>query len=303
MPVPAAERIVNPTNIELPGLTAENANALSRPPAAVTLESGIRAQFGPGVRAEKLGNGDIRISAGDASALLTQEYGRTSLRMRNNTGAWETRSLDDNTARIEVNNRNGALSLTIQDKPKNGMVQNRPVIINKNGFEIKDGFELPQSLLSGFDFPTAQPSTPGLTNENRPQFTPPRPEHNSAPSFPNGLWRNAENLRAQPAENTADFSRANATKIFNQGFDRAKEEALRLGIELKYGGSGNLVKGVGGNEINPIEIQDIFARPIGSDRWVKIGNILPEKNHLTQLFTSEEIYKQVKDTVNQALQR
>ncbi len=101
-------------------------------------------------------------------------------------------------------------------------------------------------------------------------------------------------------EDIKNFDTDNATEIFNKGFDRAKKYGKSKNITLTFQGSGFLAKGFsfGPKEVNPIEYLEVWASKKGVAKRKHIGTILPEKEHLTLLKTSEEVYQQIKEMVD-----
>lgn len=91
------------------------------------------------------------------------------------------------------------------------------------------------------------------------------------------------------SEDLTDFSRENADRIFKAGLEQANEFAKEHGFALSNSGSGMRARGINMNLVNPIEVQNITATNIKTGEKFKIGAILPEKEHLTSLKSSNEV--------------
>lgn len=102
----------------------------------------------------------------------------------------------------------------------------------------------------------------------------------------------AEEANIAEQENLDDRSPQNTERLFKRGFQQAADYADKLGYELRYEKSGMRARSIGSG-MRPDELETIYARPKGGGEWIKIGAILPEKEHLRELFSSVEIRRQI----------
>lgn len=261
-----------------PEISREEGNKLSKPQPSLELESGIKATFGPGVKIDKInGSNDIRVSVGLNSLIITQENNnKTVLRVNDELGQGHNIAVNSNTKTLQFNVEDGNLKLSVIDYPKDGKQTVTPLIVGPEGFEIK------QEIQKAYPGDGTELVLPKIRQEEKPR-----------PDTSNDF---------ESKDNTS-FSTENATKNFLLGFEEAKQKAAELGVELRYGGSGMLAKSLSGPEINPIEYQTISAKFPGSDEWVKIGGVLPEKEHLRSIHTSKEISSQITSLLSNHLDK
>ncbi len=103
-------------------------------------------------------------------------------------------------------------------------------------------------------------------------------------------------------EDLTDFDGRNALKIFETGFEQAQKHAKKLGFaELRYEGSGILARSLE-RRLNPIEVQTVLLVRKEGGEPEKIGEILPEKDHLRLLKSSAEVATEVKAMLKKAAQ-
>lgn len=107
--------------------------------------------------------------------------------------------------------------------------------------------------------------------------------------------------RPKSNENLSDLSPENTTSVFEKGFQKAQDKCGFLGRSrrLAYEKSGTYAKGLK-SEISPIQYLNIYVTHVfnGANRRL-IGSILPEKEHLKSLKSSDEIAREITKMANQ----
>lgn len=98
--------------------------------------------------------------------------------------------------------------------------------------------------------------------------------------------------------NLTDFTQAK--NVFEDGFKRAQEYAAKYGYDLEYKGSGMRARGAAAPEFSAIEFQSIIAkdRRHPDERPLELGKILPEKDHLKELKSADEIFAEAKKLID-----
>lgn len=101
-----------------------------------------------------------------------------------------------------------------------------------------------------------------------------------------------------PVEDLGNFEQPNPTNLFMTGFNLAKRYAYEKEFRIRTSSTGVKVRGLS-HGILPTEYQAIEMTPEKNDAWTKIGEILPEKEHLRKLKSSEEIANEIKRMIDQ----
>lgn len=102
-----------------------------------------------------------------------------------------------------------------------------------------------------------------------------------------------------------DMTQKNVDNIWYKAEDKAKTYAEANGLTLATTWSGIMAKNLslGKRNINYIEYQNVSVFDTKTNEKYTLWTILPEKNHLTEMKTPEEIFQEMKNLIDEYLER